>query len=669
MSQIPRWSAALILLVFYVGSDVQAGEEGLKYRSPKEVNSVLKTLAKKNKKAARLHQLGQTPGGRDLLLLEIGQEGKTLPGVLVIANMEGDSPPSSEAALEFSRLLLSEWKDDLNTCRWYIVPLGNPDGYAHYFQRPLREDFLNEKPFNADNDDAVDEDGPEDLNGDGYITTVRQKHPEGKWLPVEGNPVLMKKADTAKGEQGVYRFFSEGLDNDGDGKYNEDGPGGANPGHNFPHNFEHYTSTDGIWAASEVESRAVMRFAYDHPDIAMVLTFGRSSSLKTVPENKKKAEITGGKYKVPKRYAERLGIDPDVELPLKEITNLFRDLWGNPQLTEERVLMFLGAGAAVNPDRNDLPYWKEISRQYNDFLKEAGLDGKRLDPPEFSPGSVEEWVYYQYGVPSFCMDFWTVPIVKKEATSGDTALSPETIERMSSEEFIQLGEERIDELVKGSGISAHFTGAKIIESLQTGTMTTKRIAEMLRRSEKGEEEGADGEESALYDYNPDAYLPWQPFDHPTLGKVEIGGKIPYVDLVPPESELGDLISKQLPFLRELVKLLPRISIEKVDLERRGRDVWKLDVWVTNAGFLPYPTHQGKRCRRPTSAVVNISGTTIDLLEGRARVVLGLLEGSGGSQKAGWIVRAAEGERVVVEVYSPSAGGETLTITLQEGGER
>lgn len=669
MKQILRCSAALILLILYVAFDARAGEEGFKYRSPKEINNILRTLAKENRKAARLHQLGRTPGGRDLLLLEIGREGKTLPGVLVVANMEGNSPPASEAALELSRLLLGEWKDDLKVSRWYIVPSGNPDGYANYFRRPLREDFLNEKPFNADNDDAVDEDSPEDLNGDGHITTLRQKHPEGKWLPVEGNPALMKKAETAKGEQGIYRLYSEGLDDDGDGKYNEDGPGGTNPGHNFPHNFEHYTPTDGLWAASEIESRTIMRFAFDHPDIALVLTFGRSNSLMTVPESKKKAEVTGAKYKVPERYAERLGIDPDEELPLKEITDMFRDLWGRPQLTEERVLIFLGAGAAVNPDRNDLPYWKEISRQYNDFLKEAGLDDRRLDPPKFSPGCIEEWAYYQYGVPSFSMDFWTVPIVKKEENSGDTTLTPKAIEKMTNEEFIQLGEERIGELLEVSGAPAHFNGAKIIEELQSGTMTTRRIAEMLRRSVKGEEEGEDEEESALYDYNQDAYLPWQPFDHPTLGKVEIGGKIPYSNLAPPENEIGDLISKQLPFLREIIKLLPRIAIEKVELERRGSDVWKLDIWITNAGFLPYPSHQGKRCRRPTPAVVNISGTTIDLLEGRARVVLGLLNGSGGSQKASWLIRAFEGAGVVVEVHSPSADGDTLNVTLKEGGER
>jgi hypothetical protein len=602
-------------------------------------------------------------------MLEIGPEGKTMPAVLVVANMEGNCPLASEAALELSRLLLAEWQAEFEAFRWYIVPLGNPDGHERYFHQPLGENFLNEKPVNADNDDAVDEDGPDDLNGDGYITAMRQVHPEGRWLPVEGNPALMKKADAAKGEEGMYRLFSEGLDDDGDGKYNEDGPGGVNPGHNFPHNFEHYTSTDGLWAASEAESQAIMRFAFDHPEIALVLTFGRSNSLKDVPENKKKTEITGGKYKVPKRYAERLGLEPDMELPLTEITDLFRDMWGYPDLSEERVLRILGAGAAVNPNQKDLPYWKEISKRYNNFLKEAGLGGERLDPPGFCDGSIEEWAYYQYGVPSFSLDFWTVPVVKKKVDDADTTLSPEAIEKMSNEEFIQLGGEKIDELLEVGGLSEHLSGVKVIEGLQSGKMTTKRIAGMLRRAGKDEDDGADGADKALYDYNQNAFLSWQGFDHPTLGEVEIGGKIPYSDLMPPADEAEALVSGMLPFVRDLVKLLPRISIEKVELERKETDVWKLDVWTANGGFLPYPTHQGKRCRRPLPAVVTIAGGAFDLLEGRDRRALGLLGGSGGSQKVSWLIRAPKGQTISVELSSPSAGGETLTVTLKEGGEK
>ena len=258
---------ALIVVLLYspcFSLEVNAAESG--YHSPEEINESVREIAEQNKNIATLRQLAQTPGGRDVLLLELGSKVANQPAILVVANMEGDCPIASEAALELSRLIVGDWADELDSRKYYILPVGNPDGYAHFFEKPLFRCFRNALLRNDDNDDASDEDGPEDLNQDGYITLMRQAHPEGRWVKIEDNPVLMKTAESGKGEKGEYRIFTEGIDNDGDGRINEDGPGGANPGRNFPHNFEHYRRDGGRWAASEAESRAVMRFAFDHPD-------------------------------------------------------------------------------------------------------------------------------------------------------------------------------------------------------------------------------------------------------------------------------------------------------------------------------------------------------------------------------------------------------------------
>ncbi|MCP4755011.1 MAG: hypothetical protein GY866_29385, partial [Proteobacteria bacterium] len=272
---------------------------------------------------------------------------------------------------------------------------------------------------------------------------------------------------------GEYRLFDEGLDNDGDGEINEDGPGGVNPGRNFPHNFKHYTATNGRWAASEAESRAILRFAFDHPEIAMTLFFGRSNSLKSVPEGKK-AQAAQDKYKVPERMANRMGLDPDKEYPLKDLVEMAREYSGYKELTEEMVLQFLGAGAAMSPSGKDLPYWNEISKRYNDFIEEVELDGKRLDPPSFRSGSIDEWAYYQYGVPSFSMDFWTLPVVEKKEEKKEGELTPDEIEKMSNEEFIELGADKINEFLKASGAPAQFSAEQVIMALKGGMMTTEK---------------------------------------------------------------------------------------------------------------------------------------------------------------------------------------------------
>jgi len=641
------------------------------FRSPQTVGEALQQLADQSPGEARIHCLACTPGGRDLTLIDIGRSDAGLPAILVVANMDGNSPLGTQAALELASRLLGDWRDDLSLRRWYIVPLGNPDGYARLFEQPLAVDFGNARPVNADHDDATDEDGPDDLNGDGFITMMRQPHPEGEWVAVEDNPVLMRKADRAKGERGGYRLLPEGIDNDGDGEINEDGPGGVIPGHNFPHNFKHYTATDGLWAASEAESRGVMRFACDHPEIAMVLTFGRSNSLRDVPPGSGDGGAPGVRtYAVPAHFARRMGVSAGARLPLEEILRLAREMTGNMQMSEDTVLSMLGDGAATTPDARDLTYWKEIHERYAEFIKQAGLDGKRLDSAAFSPGSVEEWAYYHYGVPSFSLDFWTLPVDERgQDPEANGALTADDIEKMTHEAFIALGEEKITALLEAHG-AAQFTAKRAITSVESGMMTPGKIAEHLRKAKEDKEPPhADAVDEALFAFREDAFVRWEAFDHPTLGPVEIGGRKPYAELAPPPEQAAALIGKQLPFIRELAKLLPEIAIVKVNVEPKGRDVWRVEVWIANKGFLPYPTYHGMRCKRPTPVSVTLRGDSVTPLEGRPRRALGLLAGSGGTQKLTWVIHAKAGRTVTLEAHGLSTGRDKRDITLGRGNNR
>jgi hypothetical protein len=633
-----RVASILLIITFLVAAGSTALAAGTEpgYLSPSQIKAALEKIAGENKNIARVNTLGQTPGGRDILLLEMGPNNSQAPAVMVVANMAGDYPPASEAAVKLAQMLAGEWKGDLDARRWYIVALGNPDGYAHFFENPAAENFLNDRAVNDDNDDATDEDGPEDLNGDGFVTLMRQVHPDGKWIAVEGNPVLMKQADQGKGEKGMYRLFTEGIDNDGDGQINEDGVGGSNPGHNFPHDFQHYTKTDGLYPAGEPESRAILEFAFAHPEIAMLITFGRSNSLMNVPESSRKATGASDTYHIPERMAHRMGVDPEQEFTMAELIEMGKEATGMQDITEEMVLQFLGVGAAVNPDRNDLPYWTEISKRYKDFLKEAGFEAKRLKPADFPSGSIEEWGYFQYGVPVYAVDFWTLPEPeKKEAKKEDGGLTPEEVEKMSNEEFIALGPEKIGDFLKASGAPAQFTAEMVIQGLQGGMMTTKRMAEMMRQMKKEEEAGgADATEEALYTYNPDAFVAWQSYDHPTLGKVEIGGMKPYATLAPPADSVREVIDKQLPFVRTLAGFIPSVGIDNVEVEKMKDGIWKIKAWIANRGFLPYTTYQGS---------------------------------SGGVQKVEWLMQADEGKTITIKTQSFSAGTDERSVALKGGG--
>ncbi|HQK89420.1 MAG TPA: M14 family zinc carboxypeptidase, partial [Acidobacteriota bacterium] len=153
-----------------------------RYHEPEAIAARMRQLALTHPDVARVHELATSPGGRPLLVLEIGPEtaapAHRLPAVLVAANLEGSVPVASEAAQYLAQVLLDK-PEARGDRTWYIAPLGNPDAAARFFRRPLVEDNRNDRPFNDDQDDRTDEDGPDDLNGDGLITQMRVPDPAG----------------------------------------------------------------------------------------------------------------------------------------------------------------------------------------------------------------------------------------------------------------------------------------------------------------------------------------------------------------------------------------------------------------------------------------------------------------------------------------------------------
>jgi hypothetical protein len=301
---------------------------------------------------------------------------------------------------------------------------------------------------------------------------------------------------------------------------------------------------------------------------------------------------------------------------------MVREYTGWMQMPESVVLSMLGVGARAEPDPRDLPYLVEAGRRYGDFMKKAGRDQERLDPPGYPPGSVDEWAYYQFGVPVFSLDFWSLPKKKEE--------------KKKEEEEKEKKEKKAP---KGAAQDAEA---------------------------KPDIYAVDQAEQALYELDPGAFVAWKPHRHPTLGKVEIGGRIPWAHLRPPPAEVQGIIDSQLPFVRELAGMLPAIEVSKVEVEPRGPGVWRLEAWVANRGFLPYPTHQGERCRCPAPVVVTLEDAV--LLEGKKRQVLKLLPGSGGAGKAAWVLRAKAGSRVTVSARGSAAGSDRKVVKLSGGGK-
>jgi hypothetical protein len=645
-----------------------------RYHEPDAVAARIRQLAQAHPEAVRVHELAASQGGRPVLLLEIGPEtaapAHKLPAVLVAANLEGSVPLASEAALYLAQLLLD--KPDARRDRtWYIVPLGNPDAAARFFRRPLLEDNRNDRPFNDDMDDRTDEDGPEDLNGDGVITQMRVPDPAGEWIPVEGEPRALRKADWSKGEKGQFKLHTEGLDNDGDGRYNEDGPGGVDIGINFPHLFKFFTRTGGTWAGSEAESHALIAFAFARPEIALVLTFGRSNFCLNPPRGGRTGTADFNRIKLPERVAKWMNLEADKTYNMAEIMEIAKR-FAPPgmELTEAMVASFLGLGPVVNPLPEDLKFYEALSKQYNEFLKERKLDAKRLDPPADRDGSFELWAYYHLGRPSFSLDFWTLPVVEKAKTAAadPDALTPEKLETMSSEEFLALGQERIAAFLKSSGAPSSIQPSMVINGVKSGMMTPKRMAEMMKTMPKPKAaEGVDTETEALLAFSDKAlagagFLTWQPFQHPTLGAVEIGGAAPFAAGTPPPAQLLPLLEGQVPWALTLAEKMARIRLAKVEVTALGGGVYRVKAWVENTGYLPYATAMAQRNTQYTPVVLELKGDGIRFLEGRPRSLVRQVAGHG-AETVTWLLQADRPASVTITVSTATAWGDETRVQI------
>lgn len=304
------------------------------YHNKKSLAKLLASLAEQNPDLVRIAGIARSMGKRKVWLIEVGkgaeQDRKTRPAMLVVAGIEGNDLVGSSIAVSWLEYLLEQYETDaeitklLQTTTFYVVPRLNPDAAEHFFTQPKFETSSSDKPVDNDHDGLMDEDGPEDLNGDGLITSMRIEDPEGEYILDPNDDRLLIKADPLKSEVGAWRYLTEGIDNDHDELWNEDGPGGVNFNRNFPYNFEFFAPDAGVHQVSETETRALADFIIDHPNIGIIMTYGAADNLLKTPKSAPPAgrrkpmtaihEDDAGYYKaMGELYRKALGLDKELE--------------------------------------------------------------------------------------------------------------------------------------------------------------------------------------------------------------------------------------------------------------------------------------------------------------------------------------------------------------------
>lgn len=652
------------------------------YHRPKDVNSILRSWNSKYPQLTSIIPIGKSVEQTDLLALKIAAntnespDPDSRPAVFVTANLEGYHLVGTEAALLLAEKLLTKFGSDENITQLltditvYIAPLLNPDTTQEYFARIRYQRIRNSVSVDEDMDDRVDEDGFDDLNRDGMITKMRVKDPEGKWISDPSEPRLMRLADPKKGESGIYKMYSEGLDNDEDGLYNEDPPGGIELNRNFPHDFEFYIKTAGLWPVSSPEAISLFKFLAAHPNIGMVLNFSTENTFLNLQQTGQ-AQAAADKFIVPEPYVSFLGLEANKEYGMQELIDILKgmNIGGGIEINESLVAMLLGLGPAMSIDRQDMPLFQAIQKDYKDALKEAQLEHLEKRAKGVGKGSFTAYCYYQLGVPVFSAHLWSVPEPKKEPEKD--ALTVDKLKSMSNEDFLALGEEKIAAFLKEKGAPPSVNAAMLIGMVESGQITVERMVEMMEQMPQSA--------STQGDEHPDAYIlkwsdsalmgnafvEWTPYPHPTLGDVDIGGFIPYLKVTPPAADIEKTIDFHSNYYIRLMEKLPRLEIKDTQVKALDDDLFQVTVYFSNSGWFPTSTAQGRRAQAAWPIRVELKTTeSQSVFSGRNVVNIPFIGGSGETQKVEWTIQGKNGSKVTVTAKSPRLNPVQTTVVLK-----
>lgn len=690
------WTAAagMALALAGLAAPAAAVDYG-EYHTYGEVVAQLEAWAGEHPQRLRLETYGSSAGGRALHVARVAGDGPVAPderpGVLVAANMAGYHNAGTEAALDLLETLLTATggpaAELLATTTFYVIPVANPDAHDGLFA-PVRVRRAGaEGRLDRDVDGLEAEDGVDDLDGDGAITRLRIPDPAGGWLPHPEEPRLMMRADAAKGWVGAYRLASEGGDDDDDGRFNEDGPGGVEPDRNFAHAYPYHKAEAGPWASYAPEARAVMDYLLARRNIALAVVYGPANNLLALPQS-----LGGGgdlgtqKFKLPEDIAEFLGLDPEEEYTIDQVWEVAKDLPFVRQnnITKEQAAQFLGAGPATKLEDEDQALFSRLAKEYKERLKEAGLDAERPGE-QYRGGGFTPWLYYQYGALALELDVWGVPKAKKEDKSEEKgeALTLDRLEEMSPEEFLELPTDAVAAFLKEIGAPPQFTAEAVMDRVKSGQVTPAQMAQMARQmgGGGGGGGGGEGEDDAatkrrrevlawVDEHAPEASHPWSAVALADGTAAEAGGLDPFIEIAPPRDILAPALAAHTETVLDLAGKLARVEILSLEVEPQGGGVYRVKAVAGNRGALPTHTKMAQRAQVHLPLRLELAtGQGVELVTGHAAVANERLEASTGTFEGQWLIKAEDGATVTVRLSSDNAGSDTETHTLGKGASR
>jgi hypothetical protein len=463
------------------------------------LSEILKKIHQAFPTLTRLYSVGQSVEGRELWCLEVtakeNGDAKRKPGMYIDGNIHGNEVQGGEVVAYTAWYLCHQYgqlekvTDLLDHNVFYLIPTINPDGRDRWLtssQTP-HSSRTGVRPDDDDRDGREDEDDVDDLDGDGSITTMRIKDPNGRWKPHPKFPeLLMVEVDAD--EQGEYTLLgSEGLDNDGDGRVNEDGRGGYDMNRNWGWDWqpEYVQRGSHEYPFSLPETRALADFVIDHPNIAASQTYHNAGGMILRPPGREGGMMRG---------------------------------------QDDRVLQFIAQrGEKMLPFYRSMIVWKDLYTVW---------------------GGEFDWFYGARGIIAFCNELWN-----------------------------------------------------------------------MRNLDRGPAPPSDEEEAAFLRYVllNEGVVKWHEFDHPTYGKIEIGGTRKNWSRTPTSFLLEEECHRNMAYTLYHADQMPRLRIAEIKIEGLAGGLNKVWVTIENQRLIPSRTSQDVSSHISPPDVVTLSGPGVKVL--------------------------------------------------------
>ena len=281
--------------------------------------------------------------------------------------------------------------------------------------------------------------------------------------------------------------------------------------------------------------------------------------------------------------------------------------------------------AKANP--LDMKLYKEVGKHAKTIMGYDTVnvfDGFLIDTVNYSSGAFDDWCYETQGIPAYTIELWNL----MERCKADTSWP-----RKEADDDVKEQEYR----------------------LMLGW-----IKENL-----GEEE----------------IKPWSEFNHPQLGKVEIGGfDYKFIHQNPPRKFLLQEVEKTTKFMIQNAYALPLLQLKNPKVEKIAQDLYQITVDVVNQGYMPTylcETSLQQKINQPIKVSLSgaevIDGSAVKMIE-KLGGILNIQSGYAYSgittqgsahqdEQLSWLVKAKQKTVINLQAVSEKAGSTKIEISL------